>query len=87
MASLRDKTVGQIVVWTSIIFLWFLLMGCALKEPPSEAPATSITPDQKHKLAPGHDIYEFKLEDGTRCVILDGRRTDDLECQFNNGGR
>ena len=56
----------------------FLIVACA--------PASSDnTPRQPHVIneAPYERIYDFYLEDGTRCVYVDGVREGGLSCDFS----
>ncbi len=59
-----------------LVCFGFLMVACA--------PSPDNTPRQPRieYFAPHERIYDFYLEDGTRCVYVDGVREGGLSCDF-----
>ena len=59
-----------------LIFIAGLAVFVAMSVPlPAEADTTRAT-----KI--GRELYEYRLEDGTRCIIWDGNRAGGIACDW-----
>lgn len=53
-----------------------LVIGLALVKAASPKPVSTLTPESVHYHTPRVSAYEFRLEDGTRCVVVRGGGVD-----------
>lgn len=65
-----------------LIVISCLLCGCTQQPVPS----SKVTPGSTYYDIPYNDVYEFHLNDGTRCVVFSGNKRGGITCDWAKTG-
>lgn len=63
----------------ALILAALLLAGCS--QTPQAQSVVPNVPEGVQRVG-YNDVYDFKLEDGTRCVLMDGYRSGGITCNW-----